>query len=53
MKCALALAVFALFSPGPPVRAEGPDALAIARKSDAALKGKTEHGAASMTVRTP
>ena len=53
MKCALALAVLVLFSPGAMVRADGPDALTIARKCDAALKGKTEHGTASMTVRTP
>lgn len=53
MKCALALAVFVLFSPAATVRADGPDALAIARQCDAALKGKTENGAASMTVRTP
>ena len=54
MKCALALAVLVLFSPGAMVRAGGPDALTIARKCDAALKGKTEHGTASdATVRTP
>jgi outer membrane lipoprotein-sorting protein len=53
MKCALALAAFVLFSPGVAVRADGPDALTIARKCDAALKGKTEYGTASMTVRTP
>lgn len=53
MKCALALAVLVPFSPGAMVRADGPDALTIARKCDAALKGKTEHGTASMTVRTP
>ncbi len=50
---ALAIATFLPFASGPVVRAEGPDALSIARKCDAALKGKTEHGSASMTVRTP
>jgi outer membrane lipoprotein-sorting protein len=53
MKGALAVAVLVLAPPGAAVRAEGPDALTIARKCDAALKGKTEHGSASMTVRTP
>lgn len=53
MKCALAVAMLALLALGPVVRAEGPDALTVARRCDAALKGKTEHGAASMTVRTP
>ncbi len=53
MKCALAVAATLLFVPGAAAPAEEPDALAIARKCDAALKGKTEHGAASMTVRTP
>ena len=53
MKYAFALAVFVLFSPRATVWADGPDALTIARKCDAALKGKTEHGSASMTVRTP
>ncbi|MGB7723863.1 MAG: outer membrane lipoprotein-sorting protein [Bryobacteraceae bacterium] len=50
---ALGIAAFLLFASGPVVRAEEPDALTIARKCDAALKGKTEHGSASMTVRTP
>ncbi len=49
----LALAAVALSSSGVVVLADGPDALTIARKCDAALKGKTERGAASMTVRTP
>jgi outer membrane lipoprotein-sorting protein len=49
----LALAAFVLLSPGAVVSAEEPDALTVARKCDAALKGKTERGAASMTVRTP
>ncbi len=37
----------------PAQQPEQPQALAIARKCDAALKGKTQYGAASMTVRTP
>ena len=53
MKVAPAIAVFLLFSSGAALRAEGLDASAIARKCDAALKGKTEHGNASMTVHTP
>ena len=53
MKSALALVAILLCSPRAAIRAEEPDALAIARKCDAALKGKTEHGSASMTVRTP
>jgi outer membrane lipoprotein-sorting protein len=53
MKYWLALAVFVLFAPVATVRADGLDALTIARKCDAALKGKTEHGSAAMTVRTP
>jgi outer membrane lipoprotein-sorting protein len=36
-----------------PQPAEQPQALEIARKCDAALKGKTQRGKASMTVRTP
>jgi outer membrane lipoprotein-sorting protein len=37
------------------LRAAGapPDALVIARRSDQALRGKTQHGRVSMTVRTP
>ena len=35
------------------MRRPSPDALTVAKKCDAALKGKTQHGAASMTVRTP
>ncbi len=50
MKIAMALL---LISAGAAIPAEAPDALTIARKSDAALKGKTQHGTASMTVRTP
>jgi outer membrane lipoprotein-sorting protein len=50
MKCAL---ILALFATGPLVHAAMPDALTIAKKCDAALKGKTQRGAASMTVRTP
>jgi outer membrane lipoprotein-sorting protein len=49
----LAPALFLLFPFAAPVRAAGPDALTIARKCDAALKGKTQHGTASMTVQTP
>ena len=52
MKVVPAVAV-RLFSSGVALRAQAPDALAIARKCDAALKGKTEHGIASMTVQTP
>lgn len=33
--------------------AAAPDALEVARKCDSALKGKTQHGTASMTVQTP
>ncbi len=53
MKIPCALWVLVLFPTGAVVAAEGPDALTIATKSDAALKGKTEHGNASMTVRRP
>jgi len=37
------------------LRAAGapPDALAIAKRSDQALRGRTQHGRVSMTVRTP
>ncbi|HWB98817.1 MAG TPA: outer membrane lipoprotein-sorting protein [Bryobacteraceae bacterium] len=50
----VALAMMFLFCPSiPALRAEGPDALTIAKRCDAALKGKTEQGAASMTVHTP
>ena len=52
MKVVLAAAVllwFAFAAPG----AEAPDALTIARKCDAALKGRTERGKAAMTVQTP
>jgi outer membrane lipoprotein-sorting protein len=51
MKTALAI-VFLLLA-GVTIHAEGPDATAIAKKCDAALKGKTQLGKASMTVRTP
>lgn len=53
MRMVLAPALFLLFPFAAPVRAAGPDALTIARKCDAALKGKTQHGTASMTVQTP
>ena len=53
MKAVLAVAAFLLSSYGPSLRAEGLDATTIAKKCDDALKGKTEHGKASMTVRTP
>ena len=52
MKCGLAVAVVVPFAFVAAIRADGPDALTIARRCDAALKGKTEHGTASMTVRT-
>jgi outer membrane lipoprotein-sorting protein len=45
--------ILALFAAGSTLRAATPDALAIAKKCDAALKGKTQRGAASMTVHTP
>ena len=50
MKTPLAI-VFLLA--GVAIHAEGLDATAIAKKCDAALKGKTQQGKASMTVRTP
>jgi outer membrane lipoprotein-sorting protein len=53
MKFVLAALALFLLLPGAMVRGEGPNALTIARRSDAALKGKTQHGNASMTVRTP
>ena len=53
MKAMLALGVFLLLSSGAALCGEGPDAATIAKKCDAALKGKTQHGNASMTVRTP
>ncbi len=53
MKAALAVAVFVLLLCGAAARAAEPDALTVARKCDAALKGKSQHGTASMTVRTP
>ena len=53
MKILTAMSIsVSLLSP-PLIRAEGPDALTIAKKCDAALKGKTQHGNATMTVRTP
>jgi outer membrane lipoprotein-sorting protein len=53
MKSGAAVALFVLFASGPAVQADGPDALTLARNCDAALKGRSERGAASMTVRTP
>jgi outer membrane lipoprotein-sorting protein len=53
MKTVAAGAVFFLFSVGAAVQAEAPAALTVAKRCDAALKGKTEHGNASMIVRTP
>jgi outer membrane lipoprotein-sorting protein len=53
MKRALAVAALVLFAAGAAAWADEPEALSIARKCDAALKGKTQHGGASMTVRTP
>jgi outer membrane lipoprotein-sorting protein len=52
MKSALLFIGLALVSEVP-ARAEQPDALSVARKCDAALKGESQHGTASMTVRTP
>lgn len=53
MKVVVGIGVLVLLSSPTFIRAEGPDALTISKKCDAALKGKTEHGNASMTVRTP
>jgi len=53
MRIALSFGVFLLFTCEAPVRAAEPDALTIAKKCDTALKGKTQHGTASMTVHTP
>jgi outer membrane lipoprotein-sorting protein len=36
-----------------PARAQKPDAHELIRRTDQALRGKTQHGKASMTVRTP
>jgi outer membrane lipoprotein-sorting protein len=36
-----------------PSRAQKPDAHELVRRTDQALRGKTQHGKASMTVRTP
>ena len=44
--------VASLVAPGP-LAGEQPDALSLARKCDRALKGKTQQGEASMTVRRP
>ena len=52
MKVELAVAVLLLSSSGA-LPAEGLDATTIAKKCDAALKGKTQLGKAAMTVRTP
>jgi outer membrane lipoprotein-sorting protein len=53
MKSALVLTTFLLCLPRPAIQASEPDALVIAKSCDAALKGKTEQGTASMTVSTP
>ena len=53
MKVELAVVVLLLSSSGAALPAEGLDATTIAKKCDAALKGKTQLGKAAMTVRTP
>jgi outer membrane lipoprotein-sorting protein len=54
MRYAIVLAAAMTFAAGAGRGAAGaPDALTIAKKCDAALKGLTEHGTASMTVHTP
>ncbi len=53
MSTVLRTALLLLFSVWTASAADAPDADAIAQKCDAALKGKTQTGAASMTVRTP
>jgi len=50
MKC---FAVLMILSLAAAAAGPYPDALTVARKCDAALKGKTEYGKASMTVHTP
>jgi outer membrane lipoprotein-sorting protein len=53
MRAYFAAAVFLFSCSGAALGSAAPDATAIAKKCDAALKGKTEGGNASMTVHTP
>ncbi len=53
MRLAAGVAVWALVGGITAAGADGPDALALAKKCEAALRGKTEQGKAAMTVRRP